>query len=135
CGRERQSGGVAGAGGVVGGAGMTQAIKERPILFSGEMVRAILDGRKTQTRRVVKQMQADPPERAMLIDGDVWVGLSPEQVCPEDYDRTIYGAPIEYPIGDMIPFGKIVVGGGDGHSLRCPYGQPGDQLWVKEGFQ
>lgn len=73
-------------------------MKERPILFSGPMIRAILDGRKTQTRRVVK------PQSAILSD---------------TMARTLGVRPPNIENQPVIP---------------CPYGQPGDQLWVKENF-
>ena len=69
-------------------------MKERPILFSGAMVRAILDGRKTQTRRPVKGWPLE------------W--LQPGNFMPE------YVA--------------------DPENHACPYGQPGDRLWVRETF-
>jgi hypothetical protein len=72
---------------------------ERPILFNGEMVRAILEGRKTQTRRVVNP-RPDARPQADYVDG-VW------------YEQDQYGDP--YPI-------------------RCPYGEVGDLLWVRETF-
>ena len=60
-------------------------MKERPIIFSAPMVRAILSGAKTQTRRVVKTAHM------MSVDGE------------------------------LVPI-----------AARCPFGKPGDRLWVRE---
>ena len=77
---------------------MTQ-IKERPILFSAEMVRAILGGRKTQTRRV--------------------------------------GKPVRHPdLGNMYDIGALALEHEPRHVIEraCPYGRPGDRLWVREAW-
>jgi hypothetical protein len=87
-------------------------MNDRPILFSAEMVRAILDGRKTQTRR---KMSVQPwPDASVTV----------EHYHPTVIDRH----------GDMQP-GKEIFGAhwDDGeYGLRCPYGAPGDKLWVRE---
>ena len=82
------------------------AVHERPILFSGPMVRAILDGRKTQTRRVVKRRLYDLENR----DDDSQSGW-----CQSWPDRGW--------TPDLIA-----------RDYPCPYGQPGDRLWVRESF-
>jgi hypothetical protein len=85
-------------------------VKERPILFRGEMARAILDGRKVQTRRIVKPQ----PEDAGFGRNAV--------VCP-------------YRTGTQWPLAYYEMRGSCWNSsdpLRCPYGQPGDRLWVRE---
>jgi hypothetical protein len=82
-------------------------MKVRPILFSGPMVRAILEGRKTQTRRVVKPQ---PPSHAIEVFDWQHHNLS-EAGCYFD---------------DM-----------DGLHFHCkrPYGNVGDRLWVRETWQ
>ena len=85
-------------------------MKERPILFSGPMVRAILDGRKTQTRRVVKPQ---PVGRQRVIEGLAHVTRG---MNPADDGAVWY-------VGDCISSGV---------EIRCPFGSPGDRLWVKE---
>lgn len=82
-------------------------MKERPILFSGPMVRAILDGKKTQTRRVFKVR--DP------------FGKLAGPICP----------PEEVVRFDDGTFHYLSTGGMSG-PWPCPYGQPGDRLWVRE---
>jgi hypothetical protein len=87
------------------------AAKERPILFSASMVRAILDDQKTQTRRVVKM----PP------DFEQFTHLRPAQ-----------GA--EAPKNTFIAYWLECGEEGGGTFFRCPYGKPGDRLWVRETF-
>lgn len=84
-------------------------MKERPILFSGPMVRALLDGSKTQTRRVVKP-QPQPNGGA---------GLHPV-------------APYRNPAGNWAWVLAATGHGSGGNLFACPYGQPGDRLWVRE---
>jgi hypothetical protein len=75
-------------------------MRERPILFSAPMVRALLAGTKTQTRRVVK--------------------------------------PVKHPdLGNLYDAGALVLEREPQHVIdrACPYGQPGDRLWVREAFR
>jgi len=89
-------------------------MKERPILFSGPMVRAILDGRKTQTRRIVKPK----PLHEEFV------------VCK--YHKTLVDKKGNTYPSDVDHFGICDV---DGEwSIECPYGQVGDRLWVREAF-
>ena len=93
----------------------TTETRSRPILFSGEMVRAILDGRKTQTRRVVKPQPANGCEYVINGAGTMAIhrGVVPRPVL----------VPLAKPKHEHV------------HCLPCPYGQPGDELWVREAWR
>ncbi|UZE30271.1 hypothetical protein [Pseudomonas asplenii] len=94
--------------------------KERPILFSAPMVRAILEGRKTVTRRAVKGFQIPTEDTAIPIG-----------------DRQRWSA-----IGQRDPrYGFCVFGSTEAECAKeleeyapCPYGRRGDRLWVRETF-
>ena len=88
-------------------------MKERPILFSGPMVRAILDGSKSQTRRVMKPQ----PE---WVNENAGCGIATG------------GGIMPSPRNDWLHW--------RGSRLfrpepRCPYGLPGDRLWVRETWR
>jgi hypothetical protein len=101
-------------------------VKERPILFSGPMVRAIVEDRKTQTRRAVKSW---PPQVILPseVRGDFIFAAT---IAPAGaYEPTIN------------PYGAVSVTAWNGEKLGvkpgeffwdCPYGRLGDRLWVRE---
>lgn len=87
-------------------------MKEFPILFSAPMVRAILAGDKTQTRRVVKPQFA--PDAV------------PAEMCAETAEGW-------QTTGHSGLWWCDAAGNAD-DAIRCPYGIPGDRLWVRETF-
>jgi hypothetical protein len=82
--------------------------RERPILFSTEMVKAILEDRKTKTRRTngLEEINSNP-------DNWVYNASGSRNGC---FDFLT----IDYPGGGFI--------------TKCPYGKVGDVLWVRETF-
>lgn len=86
-------------------------MSDRPILFSAQMVRAILDGRKTQTRRLVT------PQPIRRIDWSC-KGTDGIEFKWGIYAETLLDHP-QHP-----DFAK-----------RCPYGGPGDRMWVRETWR
>lgn len=87
-------------------------MKQRPILFSTPMVRALLAGSKTQTRRALKVL---PP--------------------PGTFQVSTYNHPDPRPhffAWQELPHEAAMIA--DDWAFPCPYGQPGDQLWVREAW-
>lgn len=81
---------------------------DRPIIFGSESVKAILEGRKTQTRRVVKDAPAD------------WMGYKFHQMVGR--------------IAQWVPKSSYHSHHAHQESI-CPYGKVGDEVWVRESFR
>lgn len=94
-------------------------MKERPILFSGAMVSAILSGTKTQTRRVAPVESFEVTEH----DGGLisWAARFTKPLTKSRITATHSGGPFTRDQASRIVASQF-----------CPYGQPGDRLWVRE---
>lgn len=88
-------------------------MNEHPIIFSSEMVRAILAGKKTLTRRVLK------PQPSKYFSP-----IAIELYNPVVVDKN----------GEEQPGPEIFGVYSDEEGYKFPYGQPGDRLWVREAF-
>lgn len=92
--------------------------RERPILFSGGMVKAILAGHKTQTRRVMKPQPSEGWEPHSY--GEVHKMLDGEFIFRNEEPVVAGWGPSDEEGYEAYP---------------CPFGQPGDRLWVRESYR
>lgn len=90
-------------------------MRERPILFNGDMIRAILAGRKTQTRRPVVPTQSRP--KVPPVEMYPWI-IDGEQEVDDGGLPCWSGTHPDYPTGEKW--------------FSCPLGGVGDLLWVRE---
>lgn len=91
--------------------GAATAVRERPILFSGPMIKAILSGQKTVTRRVIKPQPPEGSEIATINEAEGW-----------------------WEVAALPGFGGCMPNVSRG-AIACPYGEAGDRLWVRETFR
>lgn len=99
---------------------------DHPIIYSAPMVRALLGGWKTQTRRIIT---ASRGAHAAWLRPDYMARVPSMQMCTLTAELNgaahagKHGAQMEHP------------GGGPGGWVRCPFGKPGDRLWVRESLK
>lgn len=90
-------------------------MKERPILFSAPMVRSIMDGKKSQTRRAIRfQPPSDEFKLSRLMD-------------TTDSDKRKHIGKLHWVKIDGVNIADETI-----DYFNCPHGIPGDRLWVKE---
>lgn len=115
-------------GSLVSGVKDGARVKERPILFQGDMVRAVHADEKTQTRRAL-----NPQPMA-------WVGVQKLVFIKDPWHPDAFkGTPVEGRFKvkgprESVWCGEDFSGNIVGVYGRCPYGLVGDRLWVREAF-
>lgn len=93
-------------------------MKEKPILFNGEMVRAVLEGKKTQTRRPVKVQ----PSCASYDTIHTLMSTTASDEKRHVGKHRWGNGSIEHPLRDNIYF-------------SCPFGRAGQRIWVRETWR
>jgi len=98
---------------------MSEKIKERPIVFTEESVRAILAGRKTQTRRVIKPVPDGVGNKKGILTPFVYKEV-------EIFNKNFQLEKLTHHPKN----GQRLI-----KEIKCPYGIPGDRLWIKEPWR